>query len=125
MLRGRVDKKARQLLEEAQKQHQQQLQLSMSLDEQLEQWMTRREDEVQKQEAAAHEARRSWRTERESSEARRRQLHFFDMKGVKDHFLNRAGHSLKKLFLDFDLAHNSGGQARSHEARCKHLDGGL
>lgn len=123
VLRGRVDKKARQLLEEAQKQHQQQLQMSMSLDEQLEQWMTRREDEVQKQEAAAHEARRSWRTERESSEARRRQLHFFDMKGVKDHFLNRAGHSLKKLFLDFDLAHNSGGQARSHEARCKHLDG--
>ncbi|CAE7786494.1 Cacna1h [Symbiodinium sp. CCMP2456] len=123
VLRGRVDKKARQLLEEAQKQQKQQLQLSLSLDEQLEQWMTRRDDEVKKQEAAAHQARRSWRTERESLEARRRQLHFFDMKGVKDHFLNRAGHSLKKLFLDFDLAHNAGGQARSHEARCKHLDG--
>ena len=123
VLRGRVDQKARQLLEEAQKQHQQQLQLSMSLDEQLEQWMTRRDAEVQKQEAAAHQARQSWRTERESLEARRKQLHFFDMKSVKDHFLNRAGHSLQKLFVDFDLAHNSGGQARSHEARCKHLDG--
>ncbi|CAE7812138.1 Cacna1h [Symbiodinium sp. CCMP2592] len=123
VLRGRVDQKARQLLEEAQKQHRQQLQLSMSLDEQLEQWMTRRDAEVQKQEAAAHQARQSWRTERESLEARRKQLHFFDMKSVKDHFLNRAGHSLQKLFVDFDLAHNSGGQARSHEARCKHLDG--
>eukprot|EP00913_Durusdinium_trenchii_P012202 g11461.t1 len=33
---------------------------------------------------------------------------FYDTEPAQQHFLNRAGHSLQRLFIDFDLAKNSG-----------------
>ena len=120
---AQVNQRARQLVDEAQKQQKQQALESLDLDAQLGLWMAKREAVACQDSMTALQARVSWRTEHEALEAKRKQLHFFSMNGVKDNFLNRAGHSLRKLFLDFDLAHQSGGQQRSHEARCKHLDG--
>ena len=119
---GQVNQRVGRLVEEAQKQRKQQIKQALSLDQQVAHWMAEREAAVQKQEAVSH-SRISWRAEHEALEAKRKQLQFFDMKGVKDNFMNRCGHSLRKLFVDFDLAHNSGHPEQSHEARCKHLDG--
>ena len=118
-----VEETTRQLLDDAHKHQQQKAKLAMSLDEQLGLWMAKRDDDVKQATAAAYQASRSWRSEHEALEDKRKQFHFFNVKGVKENFLNRAGHSLRKLFVDFDLAHQSGGKARTDEARCKHLDG--
>lgn len=57
-----------------------------------------------------------------SSEERHELRRFYDTEPAQQHFLNRAGHSLQRLFIDFDLAKNSGGELQMHEARCIHGD---
>ena len=60
--------------------------------------------------------------EHQAAEARREKLRAFDTKSPQQNFLKLAGHSLQKLFVDFDLAHNSGGEAQTHKNRCAHAD---
>lgn len=55
-------------------------------------------------------------------EARRDKARFYDKKPVHQHYLNRAGHSLQKLLVDFDLSKHSGGEAQMHRARCDHAE---
>jgi len=55
-------------------------------------------------------------------EGRRDRARFYDKKPVHQQFLNRAGHSLQQLLIDFDLSKNAGGEAPMHKARCDHAD---
>lgn len=55
-------------------------------------------------------------------EARRDKARFYDKKPVHQYYLNRAGHSLQKLLVDFDLSKHSGGEAQMHRARCDHAE---
>jgi len=121
---GHTNKVTYRLVKAAESQRKEQVAESLSPEEKLNAWIANREAEHRKRENASQAySIASSRTEHQASEAHQRQLQLFDMKGPREGFLSRAGHSLRKLFVDFDLAHHSGGQARSHEARCKHLDG--
>eukprot|EP00438_Fugacium_kawagutii_P008606 Skav234202 [mRNA] locus=scaffold2795:58312:60539:- [translate_table: standard] len=73
-------------------------------------------------------------------EARKERAKFYDKKPVHQYYLNRAGHSLQKLLVDFDLSKHSGGcqqlgpswqlavrdvlagEAQMHRARCDYAD---